>query len=1530
MRFPFAPLLALAVAVPISLAAADPSANRLTVLDEFCDIYYPNQRHPKLTTPQWIGEEGVEAALVLAIDDMRDHQPYENYLRPILERLKEIDGRAPVSIMSCKIDANEPRLQTWLREGVSIETHTVDHPCPILDKGNFAAAKSTYDRCVDHFFTVPNNRPVAFRTPCMDGINSASPRLFAEILMRATDKGNFLTLSSSIGLVLTADDPENPKDLVLDAAGQPRFHKYLLPGYINYIKDYPYPYLIGNMIWETPFCVPDDYEASRVFGDKSPSTVADMKAAIDAVVAKKGIWVLTFHPYAWIANAQIVELIDHVVATHGSKAKFLNLREVNERLEKNLLGGQSTRAANGAENGVRLLDLNNDGYLDAIIANEETRQTRVWEPAARKWRTTGFPAPRNVRFGIMNAIPCAYISDERQSGFWLFDGGDWKAAPEYLEGLELGGSKLRSSTRGIDSGVRFRDVDRDGTTELIVSNPGQNAIFKWSENAWRKLEFGLPDGVSIVTAEGLDNGVRFVDFNQDGNDDVIFSNEAEYGLWLNVPKLFLGFKAGWSRQIMRGRRGDHPEIPMISRGGEFRNNGAWFANDMMWVQNEDTAKLPDLVERVSFTDLLSGFQPPPQEPKEALQSMVVGPDHLVELVAHEPAVQDPVSFEWGADGTLWVVEMRDYPSGVDGRAGGMVKRLRDEDGDGFYESSSVFLNHLNCPNGIMPWRNGVLISAAPDILFAEDTNQDGKADRTEVLFRGFREGNQQHRMNGFELGLDNWIHGANGDSGGVVENTKGSSISISGRDFRFRPGSGEFEATSGQTQFGKRRDDWGNWFGGANYTWGWHYFMPEEYLRRNPSLAVKSSHRTLNASADGTRVFSISRVQQRFNDIGMAGHVTSACGFAPYRDELFGPEFERSIFISEPTHNLVHREVLEPDGVSFRSHRAASEQGREFLASTDPWFRPTTVKTGPDGAIYIADMYRLVIEHPEWIPDDARQRLDVRSGEDKGRIYRVRPKGVNLRKPARLHELRGADLARAMDSPNGWQRDTVQRLLIEPLAREEEQDEAVRVLMENLRSNPSAKVRLQSLCAISGLGALRKDLLISSFKDAHPSVREHAVRLSEPFLPDSDVREAALSLINDPEIRVRNQLAFSLGECDSGDIPVALAKLVTRDGDNPDMITAVISSSANHGHELLVEVLRLGANGAQIELLVNHLVDRVVAGKGDVRHATMELKKSMEKPAGWKLVALARLLEMDKNGHARDLADLSSRARRLVARGDASDRDRAEVLRLVSDVELLASLLGPGNSLEFQAAALERIGKVEDPRTAPLLLARWNDSGPRIRNSMFALLLRREAWTKQLLQRIKGGALAPAEFGASARQALLEHSSDLVREEAAEVFKPAASDRRDLVAAMLPELSSLVGDPGRGRAVFDEQCAACHRAGEVGWGAGPNLAMLYDQTLETILTAVLDPNRAVEEKYRNYNIELKNGEEHAGILLNESGNSVTLMGITGAEQTFPRRDIARLQSSGRSMMPEGFEQFLRPQDFADLIAFVRAPHSASK
>ena len=423
--------------VDAHLCAADD--NPFTYLDEYSNPYYPHTDFPKLTTPQWVGEPGVEAVVVLGIDDMRDSAKYEAYLRPILNRLKQIDGRAPVSIMTCQIDPQDPQLQAWLKEGLSFEIHTVDHPCPCLQGGQFEQAKSTYDRCVDMVSAIPNNRPVAFRFPCMDSQNTPSPRAYAEIINQTTPAGNFLQASTSVVCVFTSSDPDIPQSITLNSEGEERFKRYIpFPSFVNQIDNYPYPFVIGKKCWEFPCTIPDDWQAQNIQQPNNPRTVDDMIAAIDATVVKQGIADIVFHPYEWIRSEQIAEVVDRVDAKYGKRVKFLTFHECIERINKHLLLDQPLRRpVGGGDNGVRIVDLNLDGFLDVMIGNEHRQVARVWDPDNNQWND--IPSP--VKFVVSDA----------------------KSNP-------------------IDQGVQFGQLVAGQGVSMLVNNDRDQSIYQFADN----------------------------------------------------------------------------------------------------------------------------------------------------------------------------------------------------------------------------------------------------------------------------------------------------------------------------------------------------------------------------------------------------------------------------------------------------------------------------------------------------------------------------------------------------------------------------------------------------------------------------------------------------------------------------------------------------------------------------------------------------------------------------------------------------------------------------------------------------------------------------------------------------------------------------------------------------------------------------------------------------------------------------------------------------------------------------------------
>ena len=636
-------------------------------------------------------------------------------------------------------------------------------------------------------------------------------------------------------------------------------------------------------------------------------------------------------------------------------------------------------------------------------------------------------------------------------------------------------------------------------------------------------------------------GLRFVDLNGDGHEDLVFSNSERYGVYLfnDVERKGLGWTIGWPHLIREGRAGDAHALPLTTREDVIFKDGA------LWVKG---------VKKITFAELCRPPAPPARTPEESLKALHVKPGFQAELVAREPLVQDPIFVDWDARGRMWVVEMADYP--FHERNGethaGRVKVLEDTNGDGIYDKATTFLDDLTYPTGLACWKGGVIVISVPEVFFAEDTDGDGRADQRTPVLQGFKQGNPQHLVNGFAWGLDGWLYGGNGDSGGQITEVKSGKVSDLGRrDFRFNPVTGEFQPQPGNAQYGRWRDDFGNWFANNNSNLGWHYFFEDRYLARNPRLAVPTLKQNLNPG--GTHLFPISAPLRRLNQPDSVNTLTSGCSLMPYRDELFGEAFASSVFICEPANNLVHREVLEADVFSFTSHRAEDETESEFLASEDNWSRFTQARTGPDGCLYVVDFYRLILEHPEWIPQQMIDTLDLRAGSDMGRIYRIGPMKARRRAIPNLAAMNDDELATLLASPNGWTRDTAQRLLLERGAKWDS---------ETLAGGLAAQV--QQLWTMHTLGTLKPALLMNAMRDKNAKLREHAVRIAENYLADASLLKAISNLADDADVRVRIQVAFSLGESKAPSVAATLSALAKSDAATPGMLTALLSAAPGH------------------------------------------------------------------------------------------------------------------------------------------------------------------------------------------------------------------------------------------------------------------------------------------------------------------------------------------------------------------------------
>jgi len=990
-----------------------------------------------------------------------------------------------------------------------------------------------------------------------------------------------------------------------------------------------------------------------------------------------------------------------------------------------------------------------------------------------------------------------------------------------------------------------------------------------------------------------------------------------------------------------------PSERILKEGG-YEGGGAmtyygWPARIAPGVEDLIINTVRNLLPKAFRRDPREAEFPPSKSPEASRAAMETKPGFEVQLVASEPLIVDPVAIDWSADGKLWVVEMCDYPSGLDGnwKPGGRVKFLEDTNGDGKFDRATLVADALPFPTGVTAWRDGALVCSAPDIWFVRSGAPPRK------LLTGFVTENYQARVNSLSLGLDNWLYGANGLLGGKIHGVAGGKeMDISGRDFRFQPDTGAFEPASGLTQQGRARDDWGHWFGCDNSTLAWHYPVPDHYLRRNPHVPAPTPRVAVVRGRDPGRLYPVSRMLERFNHPESANHATAVCGLGVQRDPLLGAEYNGNLFACEPVHNLVRRIVLQPDGVTFSGDRAADEQQSEFLASRDNWFRPVQARTGPDGALYIVDMYRFVIEHPRWIPAERLARLDVRAGADNGRIYRIVPTGTKPAPPQNLRGLSTTRLVAALDTANGTTRDLVHLELIQRADQA-----AVQPLAKLAREAARPAVRLQAACVLDGLNAVTPTLLITGLNDTNSAVRANAIRLSEPFLRerggavDSSLAAALLNVVSDPELTVRYQLAFTLGEWNDPRAGQALATLATRDLGDPWMRAAIVSSATRYAAVVLDAVLHANANAAGRSELLDQLI-ATAAGEG--RRDSLDriigliAPRDGETPAAWQLSALASLLDaLGRRNLA--LASLAARdqlmgvfawAGTTAVAPDTEEALRASAIRLLGrllahlpenqaeDVEALAGLLDRPQSTRVQSAVLDALQRTRSSQVSALLLAGWLQRSPALRLAIIEVLLNRDEWAKDLLAAIAAHTVAPSELSPENRQRLLTHRDPQIREQAGALFKSGGPSRQELVARY-HDATTLAGDAARGAEVFAKNCASCHQVRGQGHNVGPNLAALADKSPADWVLAVLDPNAVVEPRYVAYNLETRDERSLSGIVSAETATTLTLIQGGGLQEKILRSDIVSMRASGLSLMPEGLEQAIPPAAMADLIAFLK-------
>jgi putative membrane-bound dehydrogenase-like protein len=871
--------------------------------------------------------------------------------------------------------------------------------------------------------------------------------------------------------------------------------------------------------------------------------------------------------------------------------------------------------------------------------------------------------------------------------------------------------------------------------------------------------------------------------------------------------------------------------------------------------------------------------PNPLAPEQSAAAFNLPDGFRLQLVASEPLIASPSGTCWDERGRLFVSELHGYnlegqldieelnktgkldtqvrrvqaeeqfKQAAEPGTYGVVKLLRDTDGDGRMDAADVWSTNLPPAYGLVPARGGVIVACAPHILYFADRDGDGRAEIREVLFTGFRTGALERGINAPQWGVDGWIYFGRGWGGGRIAGPRlAQPVELPGSDFRIRADGSAIEPVTGATgTFGFAITEAGDRFTMSTVEPGRYIApLPWRYLIRNPDVATSGLERSTGdrrvyplapahpwrqKRADDAAYFKFYRDRYGASDSDASGWFTSACSPLIYQDRVL-PGLQGQYFVCEPSGNIIHRALIEADGSALTLLRAPGEERSEFAPSSDPWSHPMNLTHGPDGAIWIVDYYREIIEDYSAIPRHLQQQYGVYAGHDRGRIYRLTHRDAAPAPSPDMSALDDDALARETASSLLWRRQTAQRLL---------QERAARSIAPSLRAQlatpglDSAAV-INMLRTLDAFNALEPADVRPFLAHNAESVRIHALQLADRWFhldAGRPVFEAALAAAAlEPSARVQIQFALSLGESRDPRAFDMLARYAREKLAVRWMDTAILSSLRGRGEEMLAKLL----DTPSVPATFLSALAQTVAARRDESELAETLRLLSQAPARLQEAVLAGLAQGRKNAPPAKLSDPTARA-------------------------TLATL---GASPEV---------KVRE--TARSLEATFNETAP----------------SDETL--IPAGALPPAEPVSDATFAR---------------FVAALAGPRDLE---------------RGRQVFLQACATCHRIGAEGHEVGPDVLGQVGLGEEALLKDLLLPNERTRPGYETTLVQTTGGSGVVGILRDDGATSLTLALPNGADQVLLRKDVVSLRRLSASLMPS-FAESLAPADAAHVLAWLRS------
>ena len=995
----------------------------------------------------------------------------------------------------------------------------------------------------------------------------------------------------------------------------------------------------------------------------------------------------------------------------------------------------------------------------------------------------------------------------------------------------------------------------------------------------------------------------------------------------------------------------------------------------------------------------------PQKPEDTLKALEIHPDFKLTLVVAEPLINKPMNFDWDPAGRLWVAETPEYPNGrrgmrpdyrgkewkdhggIDPAVGQQERKALDKisiltssKGDGVMDKKVVFYEGLELVTGFVFYKDGVIVTQAPDILFLRDTDGDGKCDKVEKLYTGLGTRDTHAVINNPRWGWDGWIYATHGYSAGEVTSADGSKKfgNIGSGVVRFKADGSAFEQYSS-----RGGNTWGLHITGDNrFFWTQptsgtllsQVVLPEYALARGKVGNTQSSSVIIGAQKSFP---AMTWEQMAYVQIDRVGDFTAGAGCAIYDGGSWPAEYNGDYFCTEPTINIIAHQRLTPAGSTYSAKKLPGREETEFIRSRDMWWRPIEVRVGPDGAVYIGDFYNQAVIHNDTRgPDHNKVNAAVRPDRDHyfGRIWRIDHKDAKKLTVPDLSKSGVKELSKALENPSAHVRMTASRLLKEYYSRPSDGTENPQPIINELAS-AKAETRIAALWTLRGINSLESEQLVSALADKDASVRRNAANIVEEWLlafakgptggeigiptpifglvsdSDGQIRIAALralaahDLSNEeaktvvsawPKLDDDWQRSATIGALNQNPSAAIAAALDSADPAQYAQLVGQLASAIawrNNVDAAAKLVIALSGKPASTDALKSAILEKLGKLK-DAPAMTPELSAALAKllVSGANSSVLPLAAKWDKAGALKgEVAKLSGSLLSAVADAKADDATRLAAARSLislrsSDATILPAVVKQlaAGTPGFQRGLIAALGETDDVSVGTALSAAYEKLPADVQAPAFDTLLKRADWTLAFLDALKSNAVDVTKLGPTTAARLRTHPDKGVAKRATDMLaelNPQTKAKKEAIAKLLPVVEGK-GDPAKGKALFTTTCAICHKFGDGGADIGPGLTGMGAHGAAELLGAIVDPNAEVDPSFNAWNLETKDGQLFSGVIAAENAASITLKSLAGVQEV-KVADLKSRTNTGRSLMPEGFEG-LGGEALRDIIAYMQS------